>query len=165
DGVPSHGLCPTPALYRALSGETLVAVASSLAPTLRVLEVGSGADRWTGELSGPTRGSPVLANGRLVIGTDAGVIHSFRSGANGAPAAPGLALTGDVDASAVVLRWSAAADPEGERPSYEVRLDDDGEILHDADVRVVTAPGQLALEVPASLAPGRLYTFGVRARG
>jgi outer membrane protein assembly factor BamB len=165
DGVPTHGLCPTPALYRGLSGETLVAVASSVAPTLRVLELGSGAERWSSELSGPGRGSPILANGRLVVGTDVGVIHSFVSRANGAPSAPAAAMTGlEVDAAAVVLRWSAALDPDGERASYEVRLDDDGEILHDADLRVLTGPGQLALPVPAPLAPGRLYTFAVRAR-
>jgi outer membrane protein assembly factor BamB len=165
DGVPTHGLCPTPALYKGTSGETLVAVASSLAPTLRVLELGSGAERWSGELSGPSRGSPLLANGRLVIGTDAGVIHSFQSHANAAPAAP-AALMGapEVDAVGVTLRWSAAIDPEGERPSYEVRLDDDGEVLHDADLRVLTGAGQLSLVVPAPLAPGRVYTFAVRAR-
>jgi outer membrane protein assembly factor BamB len=92
DGVPTHGVCPRPALYRAGTGETLVAVASSVAPTLRVLELASGAERWTGMLAGPTRGSPILANGRLVIGTDEGVIHSFQSRANAAPSAPARLL-------------------------------------------------------------------------
>jgi len=165
DGVPTHGLCPTPALYRGLAAETLVAAASSIEPSLRVLELSSGAERWTGELSGPSRASPLFANGRLVVGTDAGSIHSFRSRANGAPAAPVLsAAVAELDAAAVVLRWPPAADPDGGPVRYEVRLDDDGEILHDADLRLVTEPGQLALAVPSALAPGRLYTFAVRAR-
>ena len=164
DGIPSHGLCPTPALYRTGAGETLVAVASSLDPTLRVLELASGAERWTVTLAGPSRGSPILANGRLVIGTDEGVLHSFRSRSNAAPAAPVPVMPAEVDARAVVLRWSAAADPDGGPIRYEVRVDDDGEILHDAPVRVMTGPGQLSLAMPGGLAAGRLYTFAVRAR-
>jgi outer membrane protein assembly factor BamB len=164
DGVPTHGVCPTPALYRGSSGELLAAVASSISPTLRVLDLTSGAERWSAELSGPSRGSPLLANGNLVIGTDNGVLHSLRSRSNTAPSAPAAAVPAEIDAAGARVGWTAAVDPDGGPLTYEVRLDDDGEVLHDADLRVVTAAGQLSLDVPASLVPGRSYLFAVRAR-
>jgi MYXO-CTERM domain-containing protein len=166
--VPSYGYCPTPALYASVAGETLVAVASTLSPQLRVLALATGDERWSAEVSGPTRGSPVLANGRLVVGTDAGVIHSFLSRTNQPPQVAGGVWSPaggqDVDASAVSLRWGLALDPEGESVRYQVRLDDDGELLHDWDLEVMTAPGQRSLDVSAQLVPGRIYTYAVRAR-
>ena len=167
NGGPTYGLCPTPALYRGSSSETLLAVASSLSPRLRVLDPAGGDERWSAELSGPTRGSPLLANGRLVIGTDAGVIHSFLSRTNAPPAQP-LALSPvggvDADASAVTLRWMGGLDSEDGAVSYEVRLDDDGEVLHDWELAVATTAGQQTLALAAPLAPGRTYTFAVRGR-
>jgi outer membrane protein assembly factor BamB len=165
--VPTYGFLPTPALYKTTAGETVVAVASTLVAQLRVLGLTSGDERWTSDLAGATRGSPLLVNGRVIVGTDAGVIHSFQSRTNVAPSAPaplGPIAGQDVDASAVTLRWAAGLDPEGESLRYEVRLDDDGEILHDYDLAVSTTPAQLSLDVGQQLAPGRIYTFAVRAR-
>jgi outer membrane protein assembly factor BamB len=165
--LPFYGFCPTPALYDGVGGERLVVVSSSLSPRIRVLELGGGQERWSGELSGTTRSSPLMANGRLVVGTDAGVIHSFVSRTNRAPlaAAPLAPVAGrEVDASAVTLRWNPAVDPEGAPPRHEVRLDDDGEVLHDWDLTLAVPPGQTSLELAAPLAPGRVYTFAVRAR-
>jgi outer membrane protein assembly factor BamB len=163
--IPTQGVCPTPALFRGPAG-TLVAVTSSLAPRVRVLDVADGQERWSAELSGPTRSSPLLANGRLVVATDAGVIHSLVSRTNGAPLAPGALWPSggqEIDAASASLRWGPALDPDGETPRYEVRLDDDGEVLHDWDLRVDMGAGR-ALALPMPLNPGRVYTFAVRAR-
>ena len=164
--VPMHAFAPTPAVYRSLGGQLLVAVTSSLEAKVRVLDASSGSERWSGALAGPTRSSPVFANGRLFVATDAGTLHTFESSSNLPPIAPvfGFAPAGgaEVDAAAVTLTWGTAVDPEMGTVEYEVRLDDDGEILHDWDLAVTTMAGQLSLT--GRLAPGRVYIYAVRAR-
>lgn len=164
--VPMHAFTPTPALYRSLGGQLLVAVTSSLEAKVRVLDALTGSERWVGALAGPTRSSPVFANGRLFVATDAGTLHTFESSNNLPPIAPvfGFAPAGgaEVDAAAVILTWGTAVDPEMGAVEYEVRLDDDGEILHDWDLAVTTMAGQLSLA--RRLAPGRVYNYAVRAR-
>ena len=163
--IPNHELVPTPALHRSPSGETLVAVTSSLAARLRVFAM-NGDERWSTALAAPTRSSPIFANGRLVVATDAGVVHSFLSGSNQPPLVPDGLSPGSGRASAAAmttLRWNAAADPEGQPVRYLVRVDDDGEILRDWDLEVMTDAGQLSLGLPA-LTGGRAYSFALRAR-
>jgi len=166
NAVPTHELLGTPALYRTEGGEHLVAVVSSLRPTLRIFSA-SGTERWSTALAGPARSSPVFANGRLLVGTDAGTIESLLSASNRPPVAPslGLAPSGGLESNAArtTLRWGAAADLEGQAIRYTVRLDDDGEILQNWDLEVTTVAMQQSLDVPP-LVPGRTYTFAVRAR-
>jgi outer membrane protein assembly factor BamB len=161
--VPTHELVPTPALYHSLTGELLIATTSSIEARLRV-RAGNGDERWSASLTAPTRGSPVLANGRLVVATDAGVVESLLSGTNQPPMAPtGLAPSARSQAVATVLRWQAARDPDEEPVVHTVRLDDDGEVLRDWDYEVVLPTGLLEVSLPPLVA-GSHYAFAVRGR-
>ena len=169
--IPVYGLCPTPAGYRSAAGKALLVVASSLQASVRVLDGtpdAAGNELWKGTLLAPTRSSPVFANARLVVATDSGQIQSFASMVNAPPAPPllGLAPAGGrpADAASLVVRWGAAIDPQGDQPRYLVRVDDDGEILHDWDVEVLTTPGQQSVALAGRLLPGHVYTFAVRAQ-
>jgi outer membrane protein assembly factor BamB len=166
NAVPNFELLSTPALFRSSAGELYMAAASSVAASLRVFSA-NGDERWNTALSAPTRSSPIFANGRLMIATDAGVVHGFLSATNQPPRAPELGLTpssgGDSDAASTTLAWGAALDPEGQPVRYQVRVDDDGEILRDWDLEVTTAPDVRSLALPP-LAGGSVYTFAVRAR-
>lgn len=157
--IPELNLCPTPAAFNSGS---LVAVASTLQPALRVLDATSGATLWTGDLAGPARSSPTFANGRLYVGTDAGVLHSFLSTINRPPAPPsgGFSPTGSLANPRPVLRWGAGSDPDGGALSYTVRVDDDGEVLEDWAFEATTSQTSAALD----LAAGATYTAGVRVR-
>jgi MYXO-CTERM domain-containing protein len=161
--VPLHGLTSTPALFPAASG-VMVAATSSLEPRLRVFAGATGEETWSAELAGPSRSSPVFANGRLVVATDAGTVHSFVSTSNQAPIVPVLGFLPaggtEVDARAVTIKWGTAIDPEMGAVDYEVRVDGDGEILHSWQVSKQTAAGELAL----GALPTGVYTFAVRAR-
>jgi outer membrane protein assembly factor BamB len=84
--LPNHGMVPTPALFPGAGGQAFIAVASTLSPRLRLLAATDGQEHAALGLPAPTRGSPLLANGRLVIGTDAGTVHSFPSRTNRPPA-------------------------------------------------------------------------------
>jgi MYXO-CTERM domain-containing protein len=162
--VPMHLMTATPAIYRDAAGAVAVAAASSLQAQLRVLDATTGKELWAAELAGATRSSPVLANGRLIVATDAGTVHAFLSTANQPPVAAVMGFSPasgtEVDAGAVSIAWGTAADPEMGAVEYEVRVDDDGEILHDWQVATRTGAGQLAL----GALPTGSYTFAVRAR-
>jgi outer membrane protein assembly factor BamB len=167
--IPLHAFTGSPALYRSGAAATpetvLVATTSSLEPRVLVFDGFSGAVRWSAALAGPTRSSPVFANGRLLVATDAGTVHSFVSERNRPPVVGqlGYAPTDgvEVDSATVTLRWGTAVDPEMEPVSYELRFDDDGEVLHDWALSKTTSASELAL---GKLTPGRTYTWAVRAR-
>jgi outer membrane protein assembly factor BamB len=167
NALPTHGFCPTPALYQTAANETLVAVTSSVSPRLRVLGAADGIERWSTELSGTTRSSPLLANSRLVVATDAGVIHSFRSRVNHPPPSP---VPYFPDAGRVITEftanifWTAAVDPDLQAVSYTIRMDDDGEVLRDWDHEIVTEPGKTSAAIGGALTSDRLYTYALRAR-
>lgn len=163
--VPNFEQLGTPALYRTEPGEDLIATVSSLAPAVRVF-AGNGDARWSRTLAAPTRSSPVFANGRLVVATDAGIVQSFLSAINQPPVAPVLGLEpasgSDTDAAHTVLAWGDALDPEGQAVRYQVRLDDDGEVLRDWDLETMGDGESNAVTLPP-LAAGT-YTFSIRAR-
>lgn len=164
--IPELNSCATPAAFPAASG-ALVAVSSSLESTLRVLDPSSGgAVLWSGSLSGPGRSSPVLANGRLFVGTDPGVLESYLSSVNRPPTAP---VSGFSPANGEVvttlrptLDWAAASDPEGKPLTYAVRLGTGGEVLQNWIAEFTTGATQVALG--ADLQQGVLYTYAVRSR-
>jgi MYXO-CTERM domain-containing protein len=161
--IPELNMCATPAGFS--NGDTsYVAVSSSLTGRVSVLDARTGQERWAAALSGPGRASPVLSNGFLLVATDAGVLHAFKSKSNQAPMPPAkvgppggeLAFA----ASGVRLDWSGAEDADGGPLSYRVRVEreDQPETRIDTD----TAPGESSLTFKAS--PGVAYLVAVRTR-
>ncbi len=165
---PELNLCATPAGFAEKAGTgSYVAVTSSLAAKVSVLDVKSGNVTWSSSTSGPSRSSPVLANGQLFVATDAGVLHAFASQSNQAPSFPTRLSPGagrPVDRIATQLRWEGATDPESSSLSYQVRVDDDGEVLESWLVQKNTLPGQTSIELPVDLKDGSVYSFAVRSR-
>ncbi|HEY6475618.1 MAG TPA: fibronectin type III domain-containing protein, partial [Polyangia bacterium] len=62
------------------------------------------------------------------------------------------------------LRWAAAMDQDGDQPSYELRLDTDGEVLETWSQQIFPGQGATSASVGTPLSPGVTYTFAVRAR-
>jgi outer membrane protein assembly factor BamB len=162
--VPKFFVCPTPAAY-AGDGGTLIAATSSLDARVIVLDAASGAERAHATLAGAALASPVLANGRLISVAADGTIEGLLSGTNLAPATPVLNKTArPLDAGDVTLRWLAAQDADGETPSYELRIDSDGEVLSDWQQQIFLGTGVTSTDITATLTSGVTYTYAVRAR-
>lgn len=163
--VPSFFVCPTPAAFASGGGTTLLAVASSLSPSVAILDATAGNDLNDVSTAGPALASPVMANGRLIVASFSGAVEGYGSAVNHPPAAPILASNPNpLDASDVELRWLPAADADAELPAYELRLDNDGEVLQSYAQRVLLRPGTTSTSLSAPLIPGVTYTFAVRAR-
>jgi hypothetical protein len=163
--VPKFFVCPTPAGFASDGGPALVAAASSLAPAVVVVDAAAGLEQSRATTAGPALASPVLANGRLVTATLGGTIEAIASSVNHAPAAPIAAgSSAPVDSADVTLRWLPAADADAEQPSYEVRIDTDGELLESWQQQIFVGAGVTSLNVTAPLTDGVKYTFAVRAR-
>jgi len=162
--VPKFFICPTPAAFGADGGRALLAVASSLVPTVSMLDT-AGNDLNDVTVAGPALASPVLANGRLITASFSGVVEGRLSGVNHPPAAPVLAGNPQaLDAADVTLRWLPAADPDAELPIYELRIDTDGEVLQSYSQQLFPAQGTTSVAIVVPLASGVTYTFAVRAR-
>jgi len=128
--TPKNWLCPTPAAYQdPKTRGSLLAAASSLVPAVHVLDAASGALLPTVALVAPSRISPVLANGRLIVGGESGVIQGKLSSSNQPPDPP--SLTGgalrSIGTRGAKIHWAAALDPEGDSISSQVRADRDGD--------------------------------------
>ena len=163
--VPKFFVCPTPAGFASDGGSALVAAASSLAPAVVVFDGASGLEQSRVGTSGPALASPVFANGRLITATMAGAIDGLASSVNHAPSAPIAAgNTRPIDSADVTLRWLPAADPDAELPSYEIRIDTDGELLETWQQQIYVGAGVTSLRLTAPVADGVKYTFAVRAR-
>lgn len=163
--VPKFFLCPTPAGFPARDGSPLAAVASSLSPLLSVLDVESGSELVRHAAAGATLASPVVANGRLVNAAMNGVTEGLLSSVNHPPVAPILAANPrPLDSANVTLRWLPATDPDGELPSYELRVDSDGEVLQTWQQRIVLSAGVTSTQLTGSFSPGVTYTVALRAR-
>jgi len=163
--VPKYLVCPTPAGFASDGGSALVAVASSLAPAVVVFDAASGLEQGRATTSGAALASPVLANGRLITTTASGAIEGLASSVNHAPTVPVAAPnTRPLDSAEVTLRWLPAADADAELPTYEIRIDRDGELLETWEQQTYVAAGVTSLHVTAPLTEGVTYTFAVRAR-
>jgi MYXO-CTERM domain-containing protein len=163
--VPSFSLCPTPAAFAGADGTAWLAAASSLSASVTVVGAATGSRAATLTVAGRTLASPVLANGRLITVAENGAIEAQLSSVNHPPTAPILAgAPRPLDAAGVTLRWLPASDPDAELPSYELRLDSDGEVLQSAQQRIGVAAGATSASVTSGLAPGVTYTWSVRAR-
>jgi MYXO-CTERM domain-containing protein len=165
--IPELNLSPTPASFGGAAG-ALVAVSSSVSPSLHVLDAATGIALWTTTLSAPTRSSPVFANGLLLVATEAGTVHAFESVANQAPLAPAVGFAPAdgqlVDSASPTLSWAAAHDAQGQPLQYQVRIDTDGEVLENW-LTELRADGQPQVAVPHGLlAAGGSYVYAVRSR-
>ncbi len=166
--IPQLNVSPTPVSF-ATDASPLVAVASSILPTVQIYDAG-GRQVWTASLSAPTRSSPVFTNGLLVVATDMGVVHAFSSDANHAPLAPtgGFApADGEmVEDPAPTLEWAAAQDAEGQALRYQVRiLDAGGDLFESPLAQLDVDAGETQATVASGLlAPGATYRYAVRAR-
>ncbi|HSS38762.1 MAG TPA: PQQ-binding-like beta-propeller repeat protein [Polyangia bacterium] len=163
--VPKFFVCPTPAAFAADGGAALLAVASSLAARVAILDPASGRDLNDVAVAGPALASPVMANGRLITVAFSDVVEGQVSAANHPPAAPVLAGNPNtLDAADVTLRWLPATDPDAEMPTYEVRIDSDGEILQSYTQQLFPGQGATSVALTPPLAEGVVYTVAVRAR-
>jgi outer membrane protein assembly factor BamB len=162
--IPKFFVCPTPAEFASDAGPLLV-LASSLSSTVSVASAATGAVQSTATVSGPALASPVMANGRILTVGFSGVVDALLSGANHPPSAPVLAGNPQaLDATDVTLRWLPAVDPDGEVPTYELRIDSDGEVLQSYAQQLFPAQGATSLAVTAALSAGVTYTVALRAR-
>ena len=92
--VPKFFICPTPAAFGNDSGTPLLAVASSLAARVSILDAASGADDGDLTVAGRALASPVMANGRIITVAESNVVEGQLSsvasaagaGAGGEPA-------------------------------------------------------------------------------
>lgn len=165
--IPGLGLSPSPAAFPGDGGSLLLASSSTVSKTFRILDAATGAELSTHVTTGVTRGSPTVANGGLLLGTDDGLLARWASSANQPPDAPAQQFVPSQGATASVrdlqLAWGAAREPEGQAVTYVVRWDDDGEVLRDWDGEITTA-ADLTSARPTGLVVGRTYTWAVRAR-
>jgi outer membrane protein assembly factor BamB len=165
NSVPGFVVCPTPAAFTTAAGKSLLAAASSLVGTVSILDAASGADGGDLTVAGRALASPVMANGRVITVAENGTVEGQLSSVNHPPTAPVLAANPrPLDAADVTLRWSAAMDLDGEQPTYELRIDSDGEVLESYAQQLFPGQGVTSLAVTAPLVPGLTYTFAVRAR-
>lgn len=132
NGVPELNVVSTPAAFSKPGGAAL-AVSSSISPRVAILDAATGAELWSGELGAPSRSSPVFANGKLLVGTDAGTLHVFTSDVN--------------------------HPPDGDATSYRVRVARVGVSV--SLVEAVTSAGEVTLSMP--LDAGHAYRAAVRA--
>ena len=163
--VPKFFICPTPAAFASDGGAALVAAASSVSPTIVLLDPARGTELNRFATGGRALASPVLANGRLISVTTSGTIEGIASTVNHAPSAP--ILTGyarPLDAGDVTLRWLPATDRDAELPSYEIRIDSDGEVLENWQHQMFVESGVTSLALKVRLSVDVTYSFAVRAR-
>ncbi len=66
--------------------------------------------------------------------------------------------------SELALRWLPAIDPDGDIPSYELRIDSDGEVLESWQQQILLAPGTTSVPIAGTFTAGTTYTFALRAR-
>jgi len=163
--VPKFFVCATPAAFATDGGAPLLAAASSLASRVAMLDPASGQDLNDVAVAGPALASPVMANGRLITASFDGVVEGRVSSVNHPPAAPVLAGNPNtLDAADVTLRWLPATDPDAEMPTYEVRIDSDGELLQSYTQQLFPGQGATSVAVTSPMAEGVVYTVAVRAR-
>jgi outer membrane protein assembly factor BamB len=163
--VPTFVVCPTPAAFGTTGGAPLLAAASSLVASVSILDVATGRDAGSLSVAGRALASPVVANGRLITVAESGIVEGQLSSVNHPPTAPILAANPrPFDSAEVILRWLPAVDPDAELPTYELRIDSDGEVLESFQQQLFLAQGTTSTQVVAQLTAGLTYTFAVRAR-
>jgi len=153
NAIPPYRLLPAP-----VSLGSTVAAASSLVPSLQLLNPADGTVSATIGLDAACQASPIVANARLVALTRIGTLYSFE-GTHPQPAATsGLTPTGaHLALSPGTLSWT----PGAAGSTYTVRLSRDGEILMDWDLEQTVS----TTSIPCPpLAAEHQYTWAVRVR-
>ncbi len=163
--LPPFTVSPTPAAFGTDGGAPLLVVASSIAGTVSILDAATGNDQGDLTVVGRALASPVMTNGRLITVAENGTVEGRLSGVNHPPTAPVLAANPrPLDAADVTLRWAPSMDLDGEQPTYELRLDADGEVLMSYAQQIFPGQGSSSVAVTAPLVPGTTYTVAIRAR-
>ncbi|MEW6026174.1 MAG: PQQ-binding-like beta-propeller repeat protein [Planctomycetota bacterium] len=173
NNIPPYGLCPTMLGMKSQSGQTVLAVPASLATELRILNPANGAILWNYTLDATVQSSPVAANGRLLVATKSGTLHALRSTGNQAPEPPvagfspvtGTAITIGASAFTPTITWSPATDTNDASATlqYQVRLDDDGEIIESYDALTTTSAGITSVTLAQIPITGTLnLTYAIR---
>ena len=140
--LPPFTVSPTPAAFGTDGGAPLLVVASSIAGTVSILDAATGNDQGDLTVVGRALASPVMTNGRLITVAENGTVEGRLSGVNHPPTAPVLAANPrPLDAADVTLRWAPSMDLDGEQPTYELRLDADGEVLMSYAQQNLPRPG------------------------
>jgi outer membrane protein assembly factor BamB len=162
--MPKFLVCPTPAAFGTDGGSPLIASASTLDSTIVLLDAATGSEAARVATAGTALASPVLANGRLYSVAGNGTIEALVSSVNHPPGAAIPARTArPADGAEFALHWLPALDPDGELPSYEIRIDSDGEILTNWQQQLLVPAGTTSVPIGDGLAAGT-YTFAIRAR-
>jgi outer membrane protein assembly factor BamB len=160
--VPVLGLCATPVAFSSPSGP-LLAVQSSIAGRLVVLDAETGTERWSAALGAPGRSSPVFSNGQLLVASDDGTLTAFSSQSNHPPAAPaGLEPAGVTDfvAAGNVLHWTDATDVDGGPLAYLIHVEEEG----GAGAVIERSTGAGECQATMALDIEKSYVFRVRAK-
>ncbi len=153
--VPKFFVCPTPAGFASDSSSELIAAASSLEATVVILDAETGVERGRQAVAGAALASPVVANGRLHVVAMSGAIEAFASSVNHAPSAAIPASNPRaLDAGQVALRWLPAVDSDAQLPSYELRIDTDGEVLESWQHQLSVAAGSTSVQLSDTFTPG-----------
>lgn len=153
NGIPPSLLCPSP-----VSTGPGIAVASSVAATLRVLSPADGSDLASFSLDAPCLASPMVANARLYALSTAGTLHVYEGTKLQPPSATGLDPDGiQVASTPASLTWNASAPGS----TYVVRIARDGEVLMDWDHEFLVGTNSVA---PPALLDGFYHTWAVRVR-
>ena len=150
NNIPPYGLCPTPLSMKSQSGQALLVAPASLSAKLRIINPINGAILWNYTLDSATQSSPLAANGRLIVATKSGSVYAFQS-ANSSPepvASGFLPVTGTVITIGTgtftpTITWSPAADSNDASNTlrYQIRIDDDDEIIETYDSVSTTSVG------------------------
>ncbi|MBI5777851.1 MAG: PQQ-binding-like beta-propeller repeat protein [Planctomycetes bacterium] len=172
NNIPPYGLCPTPLAMQNQSGQTVLAVASSLSSELRVLGASNGAILWNYTLDSATQSSPVAANGRLLVATKNGSLYAFQSTnsspqpvSSGFSPATGTTITVGTATFTPTLTWSSATDTNDASVTlqYQVRIDDDGEVIESYDSITTTSAGITSITfAPIPITSTLQLTYSIR---
>jgi hypothetical protein len=163
--IPKFWLCPAPFTYPTVDGQLLIGAASTLTPSLTIFDAATGAEQWATQAAAPSLGSPLLANGRLIVTTRAGV-EGFLSSTNHPPGVPTFNQPPDgrLNAAAPKVSWSPSYDADGDAVSYTVRVDRDGEVLETWESEAAAGLDQTSIRLPGALEAGATYAVAIRAR-
>ncbi len=153
----------------------LLFVGSEVDGRLYVLDPAAGGSvlGWV-DIGAPIAGSPAVANGRVYVGTTAGVLFALDSPLNRAPDPPSQATFApagsiDVPSNTPTISWGDATDPNpgGDPPAglaYRLRYDFDGEVDEDWVAELASAVGVPNVTVLAPIPNGSHVWYRVRTR-
>ena len=172
NNIPPYGLCPTPLSMKSQSGQALLAVPSSLSAELRVLAATNGGILWNYTLDSAVQSSPVVANGRLIVAARSGTVYTFQSTNSGPePVTSGFApvtgttITIGTGTFTPTITWSSATDANDVSATlqYQIRIDDDGEVIESYDFITATSTGVTSVTfVPVDVIDTVNLTYALR---